>query len=176
MCNISFIDNSSIISYKNFLIVKSYYAHVVFDISRFKDDEAFIMFKADSLCFVKGKRLVDKGFKTRFKSIMAGINYFYFKKLNLVGIGFRAWVLHDENKQKKLILKFGFSKHIVLVIPKEVIVFCLRPASIIVKGPNKEITNFVSSRIRFLKRVNVYKGKGILYENEVVSLKLGKQK
>ena len=60
------------------MIVKSYYAHVVFDISRFKDDEAFIMFKADSLCFVKGKRLVDKGFKTRFKSIMAGINYFYF--------------------------------------------------------------------------------------------------
>jgi ribosomal protein L6P/L9E len=176
MCNISFIDNSSIIYYKNFLIVKSYYAHVVFDISRFKDDKTFITFKANFLCLVKGKGLLDKGFETRFRSIMAGMNYFYFKKLNLVGIGFRAWVLHDENKQKKLILKFGFSKHIVLVIPKEVIVFCLRPASIIVKGPNKEITNFVSSRIRFLKRVNVYKGKGILYDNEVVTLKLGKQK
>jgi ribosomal protein L6P/L9E len=56
-----------------------------------------------------------------------------------------------------------------------VLIFCLCPTLIIVKGPNKEITNFIAARIRFLKRVDIYKEKGILYENEFVRLKAGKQ-
>jgi len=168
--------NISIIYYNNFLIIKSYYTHVVLDILKLRKFKSSIVLNSSSLRLVTksiGNKIL---FNNQLISLIKGVNNFYYKKLNLIGIGFRAWVTKNKLSNKKLVIKFGFSKYIILTIPKEVVIFCLRSTLMVVKGPDKEITNFIAARIRFLKRINIYKGKGILYENEVIQLKLGKQK
>jgi hypothetical protein len=160
----------SIIHYNDNLIIKNRYSHVLLDVS--KNIKSFMIFNPKFLKLFTVCIKNDLFFYKHLNSITKGVFNFFYKKLNLIGIGFRGWV----TKKKKFTLKFGFSKYIVLKIPKEVIIFFLRPTLIIVKGPDKEITNFIASRIRILKRVDIYKGKGILYENESIQLKAGKQK
>jgi ribosomal protein L6P/L9E len=159
----------SIIYHNNNLIIKNHYTHVIL-----KNIKSYIILDKNYVKIFTNYIKNDLTFYQQLNSITNGVFNFFIKKLNLVGIGFKAWVTINKNKQKILTLKFGFSKNIILKISKEVLIFCLRPNLIIVKGPNKKITTFVAAQIRLLKRINVYKGKGILYENEFVQLKPGK--
>jgi large subunit ribosomal protein L6 len=113
----------------------------------------------------------------KVESIINGLREFYTKKLNLVGIGFRAWCYFDKIKNcQSLCVKVGLSKDVLIFIPQDVIVVCLKPTLILVKGFDKYSVSLTAHKIKSVKKPDAYKGKGIRYENEVIHIKPGKQK
>jgi large subunit ribosomal protein L6 len=105
------------------------------------------------------------------------LSEFYHKKLNWVGIGLRSGCYFDKVKKCQILcIKVGFSKDILISIPSDVLVVCLKPTLILVKGVDKESVSLLACKIKSIKKPDAYKGKGIRYENEVIHLKPGKQK
>jgi len=64
----------------------------------------------------------------------------------------------------------------LISIPSDVIILCLKPTLILIKGVDKDAVSLLACQIRSIKTPDVYKGKGIRYENEIVNIKPGKQK
>ena len=115
--------------------------------------------------------------ESKLESILNGFKVFYYKKLSLVGIGFRAWWYFDKTKNcQVLLIKVGLSKDVLVMIPANVIVLCLKPTLILIKGIDKEAVSLLACQIRSIKVPDAYKGKGIRYENEIINIKPGKQK
>ena len=100
-----------------------------------------------------------------------GVSQGFKKRLNLVGIGYRAQVIG-----KLLTLKLGLSHDVKYQIPDEIEIICLKPDQIILLGIKKDYLNRIASNIRSFKKPDPYKGKGILFENERLILKEGKKK
>lgn len=102
-------------------------------------------------------------------NMVVGVTEGYQKKLELVGVGYRA-----QLQGKKLVLNLGFS-HPVEIEAKEGIEFQLDGANkITVKGIDKELVGAVAADIRSWRKPEPYKGKGIKYENEAIRRKEGK--
>lgn len=101
-------------------------------------------------------------------NLIQGVTEGFSKTLVLHGTGYRAQ-LEGEN----LSLSLGFS-HLIKVVPPAGIKFTLKGNKIIVSGADKYLVGQTSANIRAKKKPEVYKGKGIRWENEVVKLKPGK--
>lgn len=102
-------------------------------------------------------------------NMVVGVTEGYEKKLELVGVGYRA-----QLQGKKLVLNLGFS-HPVEIEAKGGIEFQLDGANkITVKGIDKELVGAVAADIRSWRKPEPYKGKGIKYENEAIRRKEGK--
>ncbi|QBD85886.1 50S ribosomal protein L6 [Clostridium tetani] len=102
-------------------------------------------------------------------NMVVGVTEGYEKKLELVGVGYRA-----QLQGKKLVLNLGFS-HPVEIEAKEGTEFQLDGTNkITVKGIDKELVGDVASDIRSWRKPEPYKGKGIKYENEAIRRKEGK--
>lgn len=98
-----------------------------------------------------------------------GVVTAYKKTLKLIGTGFRAKMEGDN-----LILNVGFS-HPVTVFSVKGIKFALQGEDeIIVTGPDKALVGQIAAQIRKIKEPDVYKGKGIRYQEELIKLKPGK--
>lgn len=97
-----------------------------------------------------------------------GVTKGYTKKLEIVGVGYRARV-EDEN----LILKVGFS-HEVVVEPKNGVSFEVKKNTICVNGIDKQAVGQMAAEIRKIKKPEPYKGKGIKYADEKIIRKVGK--
>ena len=106
-------------------------------------------------------------------NLVKGVTDGYTKKLELVGVGFKA-----ANSGNLLDLSLGYSHNIIIEIPKE-----LKVATAQEKGKNPEITitgidrqliGQVAAKIRSLRKPEPYKGKGVRYQGEVVRKKAGK--
>jgi len=96
----------------------------------------------------------------KLESIINGLSEFYHKKLNLVGIGFRSWCYFDKVKKCQILcIKVGFSKDILISIPSDVLVVCLKPTLILVKGVDKESVSLLACKIKSIKKPDAYKGK-----------------
>jgi large subunit ribosomal protein L6 len=104
------------------------------------------------------------------KNMVEGVTEGYRKRLELVGVGYRA-----ELKGDNLILHVGFT-HPVEVVPPPGIKFSVegRYRIINVEGIDKELVGMVAARIRAVRPPEPYKGKGIRYEGERVRRKPGK--
>ena len=105
------------------------------------------------------------------KNYIMGLSRGFTKKLELVGVGFRATILDN-----KLILKLGYSHEVSYQIPSDIIIQCPKQDKIVIFGLDKQKVNEVTSTIKLLKKVDPYKGKGILLENTNIKLKEGKKK
>ncbi|CDI50802.1 50S ribosomal protein L6 [Clostridium tetani] len=102
-------------------------------------------------------------------NMVVGVTEGYEKKLELVGVGYRA-----QLQGKKLVLNLGFS-HPVEIEAKEGTEFQLEGTNkITVKGIDKELVGDVAADIRSWRKPEPYKGKGIKYENEAIRRKEGK--
>lgn len=110
-------------------------------------------------------------YRTLIEQLIIGSSQGYVVNLELVGVGYKATV--EENK---LILKLGYSHDITHIIPEGIQVICRRPTFISIIGINKQKVHQEAARIRAYKKPEPYKGKGILYENEVIIKKEGKKK
>ncbi|SET57079.1 LSU ribosomal protein L6P [Natronincola peptidivorans] len=102
-------------------------------------------------------------------NMVDGVVKGYEKKLNLVGVGYRA------NKQgNKLVLNLGFSHPVEMTDPEGVTTEVPSQTEILVKGINKQKVGNYAAKIRELRKPEPYKGKGIRYSDEIVRRKEGK--
>ncbi|KAG8062414.1 hypothetical protein GUJ93_ZPchr0003g18409 [Zizania palustris] len=95
-----------------------------------------------------------------------------FRFLKLVGVGFKA---RTECEGRELFLKLGYSHEVQFTAPPAVRVFCFKPNLICCTGIDKNRVHHFAGAVRNCKPPEVYKGKGILYIDEVVKLKPGKK-
>jgi large subunit ribosomal protein L6 len=103
--------------------------------------------------------------------MVAGVTQGFERKLTLVGVGFRA-----QAAGEKLNLSLGFSHPIVHVMPKGVTVTTPVQTEIVVKGIDKQAVGQVAAEIRAYRPPEPYKGKGVRYLGEQVTLKETKKK
>lgn len=103
------------------------------------------------------------------KNMIDGVTDGYTKKLEMVGVGYRA-----ELKGKKLQLALGYSHAIVFFPPDSVKIEVPSPTNIIVSGIDKQLVGEVAAKIRSFREPEPYKGKGIKYEGEYIRRKAGK--
>lgn len=97
-----------------------------------------------------------------------------YKKLKLVGVGYKIQIVQYKNKE---LIKFnlGFSHTIYYKIPKTIQIVCYNTNKFILLGYDYRLITQIASKLRSYKIPEVYKGKGILYENELIKLKEGKK-
>ena len=93
------------------------------------------------------------------------------KKLELVGVGFRAQV-----QGKSLNLTLGFSHPVNVPIPEGISIETPSQTEIVVKGIDRQKVGQVAAEIRDIRPPEPYKGKGVRYVGEQITLKEGKKK
>jgi len=104
-------------------------------------------------------------------NLVTGVSQGFTRKLNLVGVGFRAAV-----QGKNLNLTLGFSHPVVFEIPEGLTVTCPTQTEILVAGTDKHAVGQAAANIRGFRPPEPYQGKGVRYDNEVVVLKEAKKK
>ncbi|CAN4080063.1 unnamed protein product [Withania somnifera] len=96
----------------------------------------------------------------------------FFRFLKIVGVGFKA---RAESEGRLLYLKLGYSHEIELTVPPAVRVFCFKPNVVCCTGIDKYRVHQFAASVRSCKPPEVYKGKGIMYIDEVIKKKQGKK-
>jgi large subunit ribosomal protein L6 len=99
--------------------------------------------------------------RTLAANAVKGITEGFSKKLEIVGVGFRAKLQKD-----KLELNLGYSKPVVYDIPEDVEIELENPNTIIVKGINKQRVGQEAHKIKSFRKPDSYKLKGIRYSGE----------
>ena len=102
-------------------------------------------------------------------NMLTGVTTGYEKKLIIDGVGYK-W----EVKGTALALALGFSHPVTVPIPEGLTVTSEKN-TLTVKGYDKEKVGEFTARIKALKKVEPYKGKGIRYEGQQVRRKQGKK-
>lgn len=110
--------------------------------------------------------------RTLVANMVEGVSQGYTKTLEIQGVGYRA-----QMQGKTLILNVGYShpvnieppEGIQLDVPKE-----SRGLQITISGIDKEVVGNLAAKIRSVRPPEVYKGKGIRYQGEIVRRKAGK--
>ncbi|MEO9967657.1 MAG: 50S ribosomal protein L6 [Reichenbachiella sp.] len=112
-------------------------------------------------------------YRSLLNNMVEGVNEGYKKELELVGVGYKATV-----QGQILELSLGYSHNIYMEIPKEV-----KATAETQKGKNpivtvesfdKELIGEVCAKIRSLRKIEPYKGKGIRFVGEIIRRKAGK--
>lgn len=97
-----------------------------------------------------------------------------YKKLNFIGVGYRAFDV-EGFRNKLLLLKLGYSHSIYFKIPKDLKIICLKLTKLFVFGNSYQQITQTAALVRSYRKPEPYKGKGILYYNEKITLKEGKK-
>jgi len=107
--------------------------------------------------------------RTLISNIMKGVLEGYTKELELQGVGYRAQV-----QGSKLNMTLGFSHPVEFPLPQGITATVEANTKICLKGADKELLGQTASTLRKIKPPEPYKGKGIRYVGEVITLKQGK--
>ena len=110
-------------------------------------------------------------FRALIAGMVVGVNKGFEKKLNLVGVGYRAQV-----QGTKLNLSLGFSHPVVREMPTGIKAEAPTPTELVLKGCDKQLVGQVAADIRAIRPPEPYKGKGVRYADEVVVIKETKKK
>ncbi len=104
-------------------------------------------------------------------NMVDGVSKGFEKKLTLVGVGFRA-----QAQGAKLNLQIGFSHPVVKDMPAGVTVATPSQTEIVIKGADNQVVGQIAAEVRAIRPPEPYKGKGIRYADEKVTLKETKKK
>src|ERR671914_3030523 len=104
-------------------------------------------------------------------NMVTGVTKGFERKLTLFGVGFRAQAQGD-----RLSLSLGFSHPVVHQMPKGVKVATPTQTEIVITGVDKQLVGQVAAEVRAHRPPEPYKGKGVRYADEVISLKETKKK
>jgi large subunit ribosomal protein L6 len=104
-------------------------------------------------------------------NMVNGVSKGFERKLNLVGVGFRA-----QAQGQKLNLQIGFSHPVVKDMPAGITVVCPTQTEIVIKGADRQVVGQIAAEVRAIRPPEPYKGKGIRYSDERVVLKETKKK
>lgn len=112
-------------------------------------------------------------YRALLANMIEGVSNGYEKKLELVGVGYRA-----SNQGQKLDLALGYSHNIVFELPKEVSIETVSEKGknpiVILKSYDKQLLGMVAAKIRSFRKPEPYKGKGVKYVGEYIRRKAGK--
>ncbi len=104
-------------------------------------------------------------------NMVQGVKSGFEKRLTLVGVGYRA-----QAQGNKLNLALGFSHPVVHALPEGVKAETPTQTEIVIKGVDRQKVGQVAAEIRAYKGPEPYKGKGVRYTGEQVTLKETKKK
>jgi large subunit ribosomal protein L6 len=118
-----------------------------------------------------GARMSAGAARAHIANMVLGVSKGYERKLELVGVGYRAAV-----QGKTLNLTLGFSHAVNFPIPDGISMECPSQTEIIIKGIDRQKIGQVAAKIRAIRPPEPYKGKGVRYTGEQIVLKEGKKK
>ena len=104
-------------------------------------------------------------------NMVTGVSTGFERKLTLVGVGYRAQAQGD-----KLNLSLGFSHPVVHQLPQGIKAETPQQTEVVIKGIDKQLVGQVAAEVRRYRPPEPYKGKGVRYAEERVSLKETKKK
>ncbi|CAL8412431.1 unnamed protein product [Dictyota dichotoma] len=107
--------------------------------------------------------------RTLINNMIIGVSKKFEKRLILEGIGYRAQVSGNN-----LILNLGYSHPIIISIPSGIEIIIEKNGIIVINGFNKELVGQLAASIKNKRLPEPYKGKGILYQGEIIKRKVGK--
>lgn len=109
--------------------------------------------------------------RANLNNMVIGVSQGFSKKLNLVGVGYRAQAQGDSVN-----LTLGFSHPVAHKMPAGIKVETPTQTEIVIKGVDKQLVGQVAAEIRAYRKPEPYKGKGVRYSDEVVVIKETKKK
>jgi large subunit ribosomal protein L6 len=104
-------------------------------------------------------------------NMVTGVTKGFEKRLSLVGVGYRAQAQGD-----KLNLTLGFSHPVVHAMPQGVKVETPTQTEILLKGMDRQLVGQVAAEVRAYRSPEPYKGKGVRYTGEQITIKETKKK
>ena len=104
-------------------------------------------------------------------NMVVGVTKGFEKKLSLVGVGYRA-----AAQGNKLNLTVGYSHPVNIEMPAGITVATATPTEIVVKGADRQRVGQLAAEIRAVRPPEPYKGKGIRYADEKITIKETKKK
>jgi large subunit ribosomal protein L6 len=103
-------------------------------------------------------------------NMVKGVSDGYERKLELVGVGYRA-----SMAGKSLNIALGFSHPVVFDAPEGITIETPTQTEILIKGSDKQRVGEVAAKIRGFRPPEPYKGKGVRYSGEKITLKEAKK-
>ena len=119
----------------------------------------------------KENRMMWGMMRANLNNMVIGVSTGFSKKLELIGVGYKAQVNGDILK-----LSLGYSHDIDYKLPAGVKAVCSAPTSIELSSFDKQLLGQVAAEVRSYRPPEPYKGKGVKYETETVLRKVGKKK
>ena len=104
-------------------------------------------------------------------NMVTGVTKGFEKKLNLVGVGYKA-----QAQGAKLNLTVGYSHPVVMDMPAGIKVETPTPTEIVIKGSDRQRVGQIAAEVRAVRPPEPYKGKGIRYSDEKITIKETKKK
>ena len=130
----------------------------------------------------EGKVILEEKIKTKMSpalwgmtraliaNMVKGVTDGYEKKLEMVGVGYRA----KKDSDRQITLTVGLSHPVVFEAPEGVTLDVEEQTGILIRGADKQAVGQAAAKIRQIKKPEPYKGKGIKYFDEVIRRKAGK--
>lgn len=104
-------------------------------------------------------------------NMVKGVSEGFTRKLTLVGVGYKA------NAQGAMLnLELGYSHPVNHKMPAGVTVETPTQTEVVLKGVDKQVIGQVAAQIRAYRAPEPYKGKGVRYSDEIVTIKETKKK
>jgi large subunit ribosomal protein L6 len=104
-------------------------------------------------------------------NMVVGVTKGFEKKMNLVGVGYKA-----QAQGTRLNLTVGYSHPVNKDMPAGISVLTPVPTEIVIKGADRQRVGQVAAEIRAIRPPEPYKGKGIRYSDEKITIKETKKK
>ncbi len=134
-----------------------------------RKEDAELLFSANDE--TKEAKALSGTMRALVANLVKGVEVGFEIKLVLVGVGYRAQI-----QGKTLNLSLGLSHPVNYAIPEGVTIEAPSATEITIKGISKHQVGQVAANIRQYRRPEPYKGKGIRYADEQISLKETKKK
>ena len=114
----------------------------------------------------KFSRAISGTYRSLISNMVKGVSEGFEKKLELQGVGYRV-----KTQGKEINLTLGFSHPVVYEIPDGIEVQTPSRTEIVISGIDKQKVGQVAAEIRAIRPPEPYKGKGVRYQGEQISLK-----
>ncbi len=112
-------------------------------------------------------------YRALIAGMVEGVSKGYKRELEIIGVGYKATAQGNV-----LDLSLGYSHSVIVAIPTELKVQAVQEKGqnpmIILEGIDKQLIGQVAAKIKSLRPVEPYKGKGIRFVGEFVRRKAGK--
>ena len=104
-------------------------------------------------------------------NMVTGVTKGFEKKLSLVGVGYKA-----QAQGAKLNLTVGYSHPVIMDMPAGVTATTPTPTEVVIKGSDRQRVGQIAAEVRAVRPPEPYKGKGIRYADEKITIKETKKK